>query len=99
MDIVNENSKVKISPNASSANIGSETVVLDSSEGEYFGLKGAGVRIWKILNNKGVINVKKLIKKLSEEYDVDKHVCEKETLQFLENMRKKKIILVENEKK
>ena len=98
MDIVNENSKVKISPDASSANIGNETVVLDSSKGEYFGLKGAGVRIWKILNKRGAINVKKLIEKLNKEYDVDRHVCEKETLKFLEIMKKKKIILVQNEK-
>ncbi|HZW26296.1 MAG TPA: lasso peptide biosynthesis PqqD family chaperone [Gallionella sp.] len=78
------NSVVKQSSDPISAEIDGELVMMSIEKGNYYGLTGIGNRIWQLLETP--IKVSALCDKLVEEYDVEKAVCEADTLEFLREL-------------
>lgn len=67
------------------ADMDGETVMMHVESGNYFGLGEVGSTIWSMLQ--APIEVRKIVDRLSESYDVERARCEAETLAFLVEMR------------
>lgn len=59
---------VTISPNVVFKRVGDEAVLLDFERGIYYGLDGAGVRIWELIAEKKPLDA--IAEELTAEYDV-----------------------------
>ena len=70
--------------------IGDEVVMLDMESGFYFGLNTIASAIWQHL--KEPIGWTELIDRLTESYEVDREICEKDTRELIDRMLEKGII-------
>ena len=70
--------------------IGEEVVMLDMESGFYFGLNSVASVIWGLLAEE--IGFGKLIDQLMAQFDVERSLCEADTLELLDQMLEKKII-------
>jgi hypothetical protein len=70
--------------------IGEEVVMLDMESGFYFGLNSVASVIWGLLAEG--ICFDKLIDQLMAQFDVERALCEADTLELLEQMLDKNII-------
>jgi hypothetical protein len=67
-------------------------VMMSLAQGMYFGLEGAGPRIWALLEQPRT--VAGLCQALSEEFEVDPETCYQDILPFLEELRGADLIRV-----
>jgi hypothetical protein len=70
--------------------IGEEVVMLDMESGFYFGLNSVASVIWGLLAEG--ICFDKLIDQLMAQFDVERALCEADTLELLDQMLDKNII-------
>ncbi|MEY4868329.1 MAG: hypothetical protein RIT36_1228 [Bacteroidota bacterium] len=70
--------------------IGEEVVMLDMESGFYFGLNSVASVIWGLLAEG--IGFEKLIDQLMAQFDVERALCEADTLELLDQMLEKNII-------
>jgi len=83
---------IKRSSELVSSNMDGETVMMSIDNGEYYGLDPIGSRIWELLENP--IEVNALLETLLEEFDVTKEQCLDDTLEFLNQLLEKKLLLI-----
>ena len=94
-NIITSLSTVQRNKEMVTSNIDGEIVMMSVESGEYYGLDEIGSRIWEIIENK--IKVDELITRLLDEFEVDKTICENDTLDFLNELLSKNLIsLVSN---
>jgi hypothetical protein len=74
--------------------IGDEVVMLDIESGFYFGMNSVGSEIWSHLSEP--ITIDDLINKLMERFDIDRATCEKDTIEFMNQLFEKNIIRKES---
>jgi hypothetical protein len=67
------------------AEVDGEVVALSIEQGTCYGLNRVGSRIWKLIENP--IRISDLCAALLPEYSVEPDVCEREVLEFLEQLR------------
>jgi hypothetical protein len=67
--------------------------MMSVDQGLFFGIDTIGTHIWNLLETP--VKVEDLIEKLVASYDVERSVCENDTLVFLNDMLVKKVILIE----
>lgn len=91
--LINKNTAMIRKENIQTAAIGNEVGMLNIETGKYFVLDEIGVAIWDLLASK--ITLDELVDELMKVYQVDRQVCETETLEFLENLVAQKLIVVE----
>jgi hypothetical protein len=70
--------------------IGEEVVMLDMESGFYFGLNSVASVIWGLLADE--IGFEKLIDQLMAQFQVERSICEADTLELLDQMLEKNII-------
>lgn len=92
MNIINLQNTIKRNPELVSSDIDGEKVMMSLDNGEYFGLDPVGSRIWELIENP--IRVDKLIALLLEEFEVSETQCNIDTLEFLNQLQEKKLLLV-----
>lgn len=88
-----ELSKVKRNPALVTSNIDGEAVMMSVENGEYYGLDEIGTRIWDLLEN--TLSVNELVGKLTEEFEVGKDDCTRDTLEFLNDLFERNLLVVE----
>lgn len=88
-----ELSKVKRNPAMVTSNIDGEVVMMSVENGEYYGLDEIGTRIWDLLENS--LSVSELVDKLTEEFEVEKDDCTRDTLEFLNDLLARNLLVVE----
>jgi hypothetical protein len=76
--------KVTISPEVLFQEVSGETVLLDLSSENYFGLDEIGTRIWELLN--GGASVGEVVDALLGEYETDRNTLENDVGELLENL-------------
>lgn len=76
-----------------SSEIDGETVMMDSSFNNYFGLKEVGTFIWQLLEEK--CSVREICETLIDKYDVSHDQCLEDILPFLEELHKQHMIEVQ----
>ena len=69
-----------------------ETVILNLSDGVYYGLDPVGSRIWRLIQEEKTVG--ELIQLLLGEYKVEPERCEREVLAFLETMESKGLVTI-----
>jgi len=72
--------------------IDGEVVMLSIENGEYYGMDKVGSRIWNLLEEP--MSFSALVEKLMEEYEVEKEQCKEEALIYLDDLLKKKLLLL-----
>ncbi len=70
--------------------IGEEVVMLDMESGFYFGLNSVASVIWGLLAEE--IDFEQLIDQLMAQFEVERALCEADTLELLDQMLDKNII-------
>jgi hypothetical protein len=72
--------------------IGEEVVMLDMDSGFYFGLNSVASIIWDMMENG--ISFEDLCDQLTEQFEVERTLCEADTQELLDQLLEKKIIRV-----
>ena len=72
--------------------IDNEVVMLSLKQGEYYGLDSVGTRIWELLENEQTFS--QLIASLMEEFEVEEHLCRVDTMEYLETLYEKELLIV-----
>ena len=75
-----------------SSSLDEETVMMSVNSGKYYGLDEIGSRIWELI--KQPRSVSDLCDILLEEFEVDRKQCEKDVLDFLNELAEKKLLRV-----
>jgi len=94
MNSIKLNSIIKRNPELVSSDVDGEKVMMSIESGEYFGLDPVGARIWELIENPIQVNI--LIEKLLDEFEVEKELCEADTLDFLKQLLEKNLIIIFN---
>mgnify|MGYP005846936347 CR=1 FL=1 len=71
-------------PDLIGASIDDEMVMMSVEQGQYYGLGGVGPRIWDLLEKPHTLD--QLVEQVIEEFEVERAVCEKDMVGFLEQM-------------
>lgn len=95
MDLINLKTTIKHNPELVSTDVDGEKVMMSIENGEYFGLDPVGSRIWELIENP--IRVESLVNLLVDEFDVTKEQCEIDTLEFLNELMEKKLLIIISE--
>ncbi len=66
-------------------------LMMSVDAGKYFGLKGAGPRIWELLENPTTIDA--LVERLTAEYEVSPDMCAEQVSAFLGSLRQRKLLV------
>ena len=90
---VNLQSVISRNPEIIHSAMDGEVVMMSVDQGLFFGIDTIGTHIWNLLETPA--KVEGLIEKLVTNYDVERSVCENDTLLFLNDLLVKKIILIE----
>lgn len=72
-----------------------EAVILNLTNGVYYGLNAVGVAIWKALRAPVTVTEIELV--IMQEFDVEQERCRREILSFLDRMSKEKLIEIVDE--
>lgn len=70
-------------------------VMMSLDQGKYYGLEGAGGRIWKLLEEPRTVD--DLCEALQREFDVEPDVCRRDVLEFLTELARERLILIVEE--
>lgn len=70
-----------------------EKVMLSVANGKYYNLGKIGGDIWELIQNP--VGVSDLVDQLMQQYEVDRDLCEKQTLSFLSSLLEERLIEVE----
>lgn len=92
---LNPNTTLRRSPEPMQASLGDEVVMMSLEQGNYYGLDPVGAHIWELLSEPLTVN--ELVEKLLTTYAVDRAVCERETLAFLNRLLEEKLVVIENQ--
>lgn len=78
------NSVIQRNPDVIAAEAGEDVVMVSIDKGYYYGVSDVARAIWEAIERPK--KVSDLVGDLVETYNVDRSLCEKETLLFLEDM-------------
>ena len=92
---LNLDSVVQRNPKLIANQMDGEIVMMSIDNGEYYGLDETGSRIWELIELPARVGA--LIESLMAEFDVSKEDCESDTIEFLNDLFDKGLLLVSNE--
>jgi hypothetical protein len=85
---------VQRDPDVIAAEAGQDLVMVSIANGFYYGVADVAREIWAAIEHPRKIS--DLINDLARTYNVDRSVCEEQTLSFLENLRSERLLQVRN---
>ena len=83
---------ITISKDVLAQELAGETVLLDLASESYFGLDPVGTRVWQLLNEGH--DESRMIDILLDEYEVEREVLEKDTVELLDRLNEAGLIQV-----
>jgi hypothetical protein len=89
-------STVVASSEHASSNLAGEEVILDLSEGTYYGLNQVGTDVWELLSSP--CRVEEICTKLEGKYEVEHEVLKHDILHLLEEMHEEGLIRIVSER-
>lgn len=87
--------KVSIPDSVLSTELHDEGVLLNLETGEYFGLDGVGMEMWKVLRANGDVGAARAA--LLEQYDVAEDVLAKDLDELIAKLAARKLLVVADE--
>lgn len=82
--MLSKSSKIVVSKDVVSCDLGGETAMLDMKEGIYYGLNPMGTTIWELIQKP--ITIQEIIDKILDEYEVDEETCYTDLMELLDQM-------------
>jgi len=92
MQDLSTDTQLKQNPSICSREFDGETVMMNESLENYFGLDEIGTRIWQLLKEQ--LSLTELCQKLTEEYDVEPKQCLADITPFIEELLKDNMLVV-----
>lgn len=86
--------KYSVNPACTVANLGEETVLLNSESGVYFSLNEVGGFLWERLSEK-TRAFEDLVTAVMAEYDTDEDSCRNDIREILDELSREKLIVAE----
>lgn len=68
-------------PNLIATDMDGETVMMSIENSEYYGVGGAGSRIWELLESP--VSLEQIVKTLCVEFKVDETTCQNDVVRFI----------------
>ncbi len=93
MNSLSNESRVKLTPDQVSSELGAEVVILHVRNGMYYGLDEVGVVIWKKLREGA--RVADIVTSVVQQFDVGAQQCEQDVLRILGEMIDAQLVTVE----
>lgn len=90
---IHEGTILRRKPEQAFSKIDDEVVMLSQDSGEYYALNPVGSRIWELIENP--VSVNEIVKVLENEFDVGHDVCVKETIELLNELDKKTLLVLQ----
>lgn len=90
MTELSRSSKIVVSKEVVSCDLGGETAMLDMKEGIYYGLNEIGTIIWELIQKP--ITLQEIIDKILEEYEVDDETCYADVVELIDQMVENKLV-------
>jgi hypothetical protein len=91
---LNINSIVQRNPKLIANQMDGEIVMMSIDNGEYYGLDEVGSRIWELMEQP--VSLGELINSLVTEFEVSRDECFQDTMEFLDDLFAKDLLLVKN---
>lgn len=85
---------IRKSDNFVESSVDGEAILMHLDEGNFSSLKSTGLRIWEMLDEPR--RVSQICEGLMAEFEVDESVCRQQTVEFLEGLRARGLIEVED---
>lgn len=89
--IIVENTLVRRKPEILYNQVDGEVVMLHFDRGEYYGFNPVASFIWENIGEPTMVS--QLIVKLLAEFEVDQITCERQTIEFLQALAEKELIM------
>ena len=90
MTELSRSSKIVVSEDVVSCDLGGETAMLEMKEGVYYGLNEMGTIIWELIQKP--VTVQEIIDHILEEYDVDEETCFQDLVELVQEMIKNNLV-------
>lgn len=90
MSTIDMNARFERNPDLAWTNMDDEIVMMSVERGEYSGLGGAGSRIWELLADP--LSTSEICACITTEFEVDGDTCERDVVEFLEQMLQSDLI-------
>jgi hypothetical protein len=87
-----DRARLSLAADVVSTAIPGETVILDPRGDRYFSLDGVGPRVWELLQ--ASTTVADVVYQISDEYDVEPDVCERDVRALLGDLVDRGLVLV-----
>ena len=94
MQKISLHSVVQRGPDVIAAEAGKDVVMVSIDKGQYYGVSEVAREIWQAIERPKMVS--DLIADLVANYNVDRTLCEKETLLFLEELLAERLLQVRN---
>jgi PqqD family protein of HPr-rel-A system len=82
--------RMRLSDDVMARRLGDETVLLDIASGTYFGLDGAGTRIWQLLEEGR--SMSEIERAMLVEFDVEADVARRDLAALFEELAERRLI-------
>ena len=92
MTKLSRSSKIVVSKDVVSCDLGGETAMLDMKEGIYYGLNEMGTIIWEYIQEP--ITLQEIVDKILVEYEVDEETCYRDLVELVEEMSKNGLVKI-----
>ncbi|WP_175507768.1 PqqD family peptide modification chaperone [Halomonas korlensis] len=89
---MNRSTLVKRHPSLLSSSVDDDLVLFSAEQGMYYGTQAVGRRIWTLIEDE--VSVAEVCDKLLDEFSVDRVTCEREVLQFVEQLANEGMVTV-----
>lgn len=89
------NTIVQRNPKLIANQMDGEIVMMSVDNGEYYGLDETGTRIWELLE--APVKISELVDSLIMEFEVAREECATDTLEFLNDLFEKDLLLIKDE--
>lgn len=89
---MNRSSLVKRDSALLSTRVDDDLVLFSAEQGMYYGTQVVGSRIWALIEDE--LSVVEICDKLLEEFSVDRVTCEREVMQFVEQLAEEGLVSV-----
>lgn len=81
---ISEESTIVASRKVPFTQVQDEMLGIDYNQGYCYGLNSSGARIWQLIQTP--ISVAELVRRLAGEFDVDSNLCQRQALEFLDQL-------------
>jgi hypothetical protein len=85
---------VKALPNHVETTLADKKMLLDLESGKYFELEGTARLIWRLVS--ADTTVAEVVERVVEKYSIERARAERDTIKFLESLRRAGLLIVED---